>query len=238
MPDEPETMADRASSAARRFYGRRKGHRLSARRERLLETLLPRLAVDLASPAPGPLTALFDPPVRDVWLEIGFGAGEHLAWQAARNRDIGFIGCEPFVNGLAAMLAEIEEAKLANLRLHGDDGRDVLAWLPAASLGRVFVLFPDPWPKKRHRRRRLIAAETLDQIARVLRAGGELRLASDDPDYAAAMLGAASRHGGFEWTARRPADWRERRADWPATRYEEKARAQGRRPYFLVFRRL
>jgi tRNA (guanine-N7-)-methyltransferase len=231
-------MENGGEAGRRRFYGRRKGHRLSARRQHLIETLLPRVAIDLAKPAPETLTTLFDPPVRSVWLEVGFGAGEHLIWQAERNRDVGLIGCEPFINGIAKVLSEIDERELGTVRLHADDARDVLAWLPQSTIDRAFVLFPDPWPKKRHKRRRLISGETLDALARVLAPGAELRMASDIADYAAVMLGSVLKHPAFSWTATRPAHWRERPDDWPQTRYEEKARAQGRRPYFLTFRRL
>ena len=231
-------MENGGEAGPRRFYGRRKGHRLSARRQSLLETLLPRVEIDLTAPAPEPLCSLFEPPINSVWLEIGFGAGEHLVWQAERRRDIGFLGCEPFINGVAKVLADIDDRQLGNVRIYPDDARDVLAWLPEASIDRAFILFPDPWPKKRHRRRRLVGGETLDALARVLAPGAELRMASDIGEYAAVMLQAALRHRAFVWMARRPGHWRERPEDWPQTRYEEKALAQGRQPYFLTFRRL
>ncbi len=230
-------MSEPVEHGARRIYGRRRGHRLSARKQKLLETLLPAVSIDLERPAPTPLAELFGGVVSDVWLEIGFGAGEHLAWQADRHCNIGFLGCEPFVNGVAAMLAQIEERSLQNVRIYNDDARDVLAWLPRGAIGRIFILFPDPWPKKRHRRRRLVSLEVHDGLARVLRRGGELRMASDIGDYARAMLLAISAHSAFEWTANRPADWRDRPSDWPRTRYEAKARAAGRRLYLLAFRR-
>ena len=199
---------------------------------------MPRLALDLETPAPASLGQLFDAEVSDVWLEIGFGAGEHLAWQAEQNPQVGFLGCEPFINGVAAILAEIETRNLANVRLHMDDARDVLAWLPEASIGRAFILFPDPWPKKRHHRRRLVSADTLRQLARVMRSGSELRLATDSGDYASVMLKRLMDEAAFAWTARCAADWRERGPDWPATRYEQKAAARGARSYYLKFERL
>jgi len=231
-------MENGPQSGRRRFYGRRKGHRLSDRRQHLIETLLPRVAIDLKTLAPERLGALFEPPVRGVWLEIGFGGGEHIVWQAERHRDVGLIGCEPFINGVAKVLSDIEERELGNVRLHPDDARDVLAWLPDAAIERAFILFPDPWPKKRHRRRRLISSEMLDSLARVLVSGAELRMASDIAEYAAAMLQAMLQHPAFDWTAERPQHWRDRPDDWPQTRYEEKARLQARRPYFLTFCRL
>ncbi len=221
-----------------RLYGRRKGRPLSLRQERLLAELLPRLALDLAAPAPDPLTGLFARPVREVWLEIGFGAGEHLAWQAAANRHVGMIGCEAFLTGVAQMLGKIEDQGLDTIRLHAGDAREVLGWLPEASLARVFVLFPDPWPKARHHKRRLISPETLARLAQLMRPGAELRFATDIGDYARAGLEAVRATPAFVWTAEGPEDWRRRPPDWPATRYEEKAIAQGRRPVYLSFRRV
>jgi tRNA (guanine-N7-)-methyltransferase len=199
--------------------------------------LLPRLSV--AIPAGGRLDPrlLFAVVPSRIWLEIGFGGGEHLAHLAACHPDIGFLGCEVFANGIAKLLAEIEHRRLANIRIFADDARLLLAALPADAIDRVFILFPDPWPKERHKKRRLISSEILDRLALVARGGAELRLATDDPDYLSAMLDGATRHPEFAWLARRPADWRERPADWPPTRYEEKARAAGRAAYFLRFAR-
>ena len=180
---------------------------------------------------------LFDAPVEAVWLEIGFGAGEHLAAQAEAHPAVGFIGCEVFENGVAKLLAEIEQHQLSNIRLFLDDARLLLAALSEASLARVFILFPDPWPKLRHHKRRIVSRTTLDALARVMIDGAELRLATDDRGYLAWMLEHTTRHPDFQWLARRPADWRNRPSDWPATRYEQKAIAAGRRPTFLCFRR-
>ena len=221
-----------------RSFGRRKGKPLSPRQERLVADVLPRVAVDLLAPAPEPLSRLFATPVSDVWLEIGFGGAEHLLWQARSNPAVGLIGVEPYLNGIVKALDGIEADGLGNLRVFDGDARDVLGWLPAGSIGRLFVLFPDPWPKKRHRKRRLLNAATLGSIARVLRAGGELRLASDIADYVAEMLETTLRAGAFRWLAERPADWRARPDDWPATRYEAKARAAGRSCAYLRFERL
>ncbi|WP_213160798.1 tRNA (guanosine(46)-N7)-methyltransferase TrmB [Kaustia mangrovi] len=219
------------------LFGRRKGHRLRPRQLRLVEEMLPGLRVCLDGlRAHGP-AALFDRPVREVWLEIGFGGGEHLAWQAAHNRDIGMIGAEPFVNGVAKLLAAIEDEGLGNIRIHDDDARPLLEALPDNSLDRVFVLFPDPWPKARHRKRRFVSHETVGELHRILRPGGTLRFASDIADYVRWTLAHIRAHGGFEWTAEHPRDWRERPRDWPGTRYEAKARGAGRRCAYLSFRR-
>src|SRR5882724_1617106 len=165
------------SSHRRKHYGRRKGPKLRARQAGLLETLLPKLAL---TPAPGrDPRDYFDSKVSSVWLEIGFGAGEHLAWQAEANSDIGIIGAEPYVAGMAKLLAKIADTNLANIRLYTEDARDILAALPDASLSRIFLLFPDPWPKTRHHKRRFIQMEMLDALARVMQPGAELRFATD-----------------------------------------------------------
>ena len=232
----------------RAFYGRRRGRRLRPGLKALLEELLPRFAVVLPE-GDGTLdpAALFDSPPEGcpvaaprpegIWLEIGFGAGEHLAWQAERHPGAGFLGAECFVNGVAGLLREVRERGLANVRIHHGDGRDLLDALPQGSLDRVFILFPDPWPKARHHKRRLIRDDTLDRLAEVMKDGVELRLATDDMDYLSWMLERLIRHPAFEWLARGPRDWRERPADWPPTRYEIKALDQGRRPIYLRFRR-
>lgn len=227
-----------AGAPRQRFlYGRRRGRKLRAGQQTLLETLLPRLRVEL--PPNGPLDprALFGPGIDAVWLEIGFGAGEHLAAQAAAEPRTGMIGCEVFENGVVKLLAELQRLALGNVRLFIDDARLLLAVLPQASIARVFILFPDPWPKLRHHKRRIIAPATLDLLAQVMADGAELRLATDDRAYLGWMLERLTGHPAFEWLARRPADWRERGADWPATRYEQKALAAGRMPTFLRFRR-
>jgi tRNA (guanine-N7-)-methyltransferase len=172
-----------------------------------------------------------------LWLEIGFGAGEHLAAQAAANPAVGLIGCEPYVAGVASLLAQAEQAGLGNLRVVVDDARLLLRALPDACLERIFVLFPDPWPKARHHKRRIVNPQTAAEFARLLRVGGELRLATDDMSYARAMLLALAGQPALAWLAERPADWRERPDDAPATRYEQKARRQGRAGVHLRYRR-
>jgi tRNA (guanine-N7-)-methyltransferase len=220
-----------------RSYGRRKGKPLSARKERLIGALLPLLRLDLKNPPPARLTDLFDVPVKDIWLEIGFGSGEHLLWQAEQQKDVGFIGCEPFINGLASLLGAVEDRDIKTIRVHDGDAREVLAWLPDRSVGRIFLLFPDPWPKKRQLKRRLLSPGTIRELARVLRPGGEFRFASDSGDYAAEALLLMRQGGDLAWTAERAGDWRERGADWPETRYERKALSEGRKPVYLTFLR-
>jgi tRNA (guanine-N7-)-methyltransferase len=224
-------------SPRRRIWGRRHGHRLRPGRQQLLETRLPELAIAL--PPEGRLDprTLFASPVRAIWLEIGFGGGEHLAEQALLHPDIGLLGVEPFVSGVARLLALVAQKGLANVRILVDDARLLLGALERASIGRVFILFPDPWPKPRHHKRRIVNPATVAELARVMAPGGELRLATDDADYARAMLETVLRHGGFAWLAERSADWLARPDDWPPTRYEAKALTAGRRCTYLRFRR-
>ena len=218
------------------FYGRRKGRALRPGRKRLLNDLLPRLRIDLTGGVADP-AALFDPPVRDVWLEVGFGGGEHLAAQARACPGVGMIGCEPFANGVARLLSEIDRDDMGNIRIHPDDARDLIEALPEASIGRVFVLFADPWPKKRHHRRRFVGPDNLVELARIMKDGAELRLASDQMSLVRWMLFHLTGHSAFEWTARRADDWRGRPDDWPPTRYEAKAMARGDNRVYLTFRR-
>jgi tRNA (guanine-N7-)-methyltransferase len=220
----------------RAFFGRRKGHRLKPQQAVLLDTLLPRLALDLAARSPA-LTSLFEGAVSEVRLEIGFGGGEHLIAEAERNPQIGFIGVEPFVNGMAKALSAIAAKSLRNIRLHFGDAIHVLDWLPPGSIARLDLLYADPWPKRRHWKRRFVQDATVAAIARVLKPGGTFRFATDWPDYAAWTLQHLLRASDFEWTAERANDWR---LPWPAftsTRYEEKAKREGRTPCYLVFRR-
>lgn len=224
----------------KRLYGRRIGRPLKPSQRALLAECLPALRIELPeedAPALEP-AGFFEPGKRACWLEIGFGAGEHLAWQAERNPDVGFIGAEFFLNGIAQLLKRRREIGLENIRLHEGDARALLPRLAPGSIERAFVLFPDPWPKARHRERRLIDAATLEALVRLIRPDGELRLASDDPDYLVQMLRHARAHPKLRWTAGRAADWRERPGDWPETRYEAKAREAGRRPAFLRFERI
>jgi tRNA (guanine-N7-)-methyltransferase len=208
----------------------------------LLRTALPALKLDLTQPPPHPLTALFGG-ARDVWLEIGFGSGEHLAWQAENSAGVGIIGCEPFVPGVAGLLKRLggdgvtplpEDGPAALVRIHDDDARFALDWLPDASIGRVFVLFPDPWPKKRHRKRRLLNLDVLAELARVMRKGAALRFATDITDYGEMVEQHMATQADF---AARPGLLAERPADWPQTRYEQKALAAGRTCRLYSFER-
>ncbi len=220
----------------RTLYGRRRGKKLRAGQEALLDTLLPKLLVEVpAEPQKLDLAALFGA-ASEIWLEVGFGAGEHLVWQAAEHPEVGLIGCEPFINGVAKCLAHIERSGVRNVRLFTDDARLLMAALPERSLSRVFILFPDPWPKTRHHKRRFVQRATLDVLAPLMKPGAELRLATDDPSYLPWMVEHACTHPAFEWLAERPADWRTRPADWPPTRYEQKMLA-GHKPAFLRLRR-
>ena len=225
----------------RRVYGRRLGYRLRPGRQALLERALPGLRIALPDDEQArlELNGLFPAPVRDLWLEIGFGAGEHLAHQVRTNPDVGFIGCEPFVQGVAGLLHHLEaDGTGGRVRIFPDDARLLLDRLPDASIGRLFVLFPDPWPKKRHHKRRLIDAGTLAGFARILKDGAEFRWASDDMDYVEWTLERVAASGAFSGPEQRSGDWPSQPADWPETRYEQKARATGRAPVFLRYVRI
>jgi tRNA (guanine-N7-)-methyltransferase len=218
------------------FFGRRKGHPLRAHQAGLFETLLPRLAVDLTTPARD-LAALFPHPTDDIHLEIGFGGAEHLIAQARDNPRVGFIGCEPFVNGMAKALGAIDAQQIENIRLHHADAVDLLDWLPDHSLGRLDLLYPDPWPKRRHWKRRFVNAANIARLARVLRRGGEFRFATDWANYAEWTLLRLTSAREFSWTAARADDWRKPWPGFTQTRYEAKAIREGRVPCYLVFRR-
>jgi len=218
-----------------RLYGRRIGKPLRAHQQALIDVRLGSLSI----PPEGPLdpAALF-PPAAGFAFEVGFGGGEHLIAQARMHGDWGFIGCEPFVNGAAKLVAQIEEHKLDSIRLHVGDAREVMPRLPDRCLDAFYLLFPDPWPKARHHKRRFVNAKNLDEMARVLRPGAELRIATDIMDYARWTLEHVTRHDAFCWTAEQATDWRNRPANWPATRYEQKALRQGRTCVYLRFIRL
>ncbi len=220
------------------FFGRRKGHRLRPRQADLIASLLPRLALDLDRPAPADLRTLFAAPVGDVRMEIGFGGGEYLIAEAARHPRTGFIGIEPFINGMAKALAAIAERDLKNIRLHYGDAADVMAWLADASLARVDLIYPDPWPKRRHWKRRFVQQSRLAELARILQPNGEFRFVTDIPGYAAWTLSRMMRAPQFAWTAQRAADWRQPWTGFDGTRYEAKAKREGRRPCYLAFRRV
>jgi tRNA (guanine-N7-)-methyltransferase len=223
---------------ARAFFGRRKGHKLRKRQAELFDTLLPQLALDLSAPAPAELRSLFPGPVSETVLEIGFGGGEHMIAQAEARPQTGFIGVEPFANGMAKALSAIESVRLRNIRLHFDDAASLTAWLPDASLTRIELIHPDPWPKRRHWKRRLVQDATIVQFARILRRGGDLRFVTDVADYAAWALRHFLASADFEWTAQRADDWRKGWPGFSGTRYHAKAAREERRPCFLIFRRL
>jgi tRNA (guanine-N7-)-methyltransferase len=225
-------------AARRLLYGRHKGHKLRPRQAGLIETLLPQLRPPLDRACPDDLKSLFLLPVDAVHLEIGFGGGEHLAFRATENPTVGFIGCEPFVNGVAKLLVEIEERNLRNVRVHDDDARQVIDWLTDASLDCVWLLYPDPWPKRRHRKRRFLSNGNLDALARVMKSGAELRFATDIDDYADRSLRLLAKRDDFRWTATSAADWRTPWQPWPSTRYEAKAIRAGRTPCYLTFERV
>ena len=221
-----------------KLFGRRKGKPLSPRRAGLLATELPKLAVDTELTPPADLAARFPGSPKHQRLEIGFGGGEHLIARAAAEPDAGFIGVEPFVAGMAKAVAAIVDGGIGNIRLYGGEASVLLDWLPPASLDSVDILYPDPWPKKRHWKRRFISVENLDRLARVLKPGGVLRFASDIPRYVAWTLALVARREDFAWTAERAADWTNPFPGWPGTRYEAKALAAGRKPTYLAFRRI
>ncbi len=218
------------------IYGRRQDKPLTTRQAQLMATVLPCVAAP--DPEAGPIdpSAVF-PQADELWLEVGFGGGEHLAWQAARHPNIGFIGAEPFINGVAKLTAAIDAEGLDNVRIHFGDARPLIEALPDGCLQRLFVLHPDPWPKKRHHKRRMVSPWFFGEAARLLAPGGQLRVASDIADYIRWTLMHAQAAPAFEWAATHPADWRERPADWPQTRYEAKAIREGRRPTYLIFHR-
>jgi len=221
----------------RAFFGRRKGHPLRPHQAALFETLLPKLALDLSRPAPADLCELFPVPVDEVKLEIGFGGAEHLIAQALANPDIGFIGSEPFVNGMAKALAAIEEHNIHNIRLSAADATQLIDWLPHAAIAAIDLLYPDPWPKRRHWKRRFVQDESLGRLARLLRADGQFRFATDIAGYASWALARVLRSPDFEWTAECAEDWRKPWADFAGTRYEAKAKREGRVPAYFTFRR-
>jgi tRNA (guanine-N7-)-methyltransferase len=225
-PGDPTTL--------NRLYGRSSGHRLRPAQQALLDTLLPAIAV----PADGEVTTrrLFGDD-RPLHLEIGFGSGEHLAARADLLPDHGFIGCEPFVNGVATALGHVREQNLANVRIHRGDALDVLRRLPDGALSFVYLLHPDPWPKARHAKRRMVNDGPLDLIAAKLKSGGEFRLGTDDATYCRWSMMVMNRRRDFGWLAERPADFLERPGRWPETRYEAKARRESREVWYFRYRR-
>jgi len=232
-------MVDSGHPERRReaFFGRLKGPKLRPRQAALLEDCLPTLAIDTSRPTPADLTELFPLPVEAMRLEIGFGGGEHLLHRSGEEPETGFIGVEPFVNGMAKLLSALDDRPRPNLRLFQDDATILLDWLPDASLASVDLLYPDPWPKKRHFKRRFVNRRNLDRLARVLKPGGLFHFASDIDTYVNWTLRHAAEHPEFNWTAERAEDWHTPFSGWPGTRYEAKAIREGRTPAYLTFRR-
>ncbi|WP_339769656.1 tRNA (guanine(46)-N(7))-methyltransferase TrmB [uncultured Pseudosulfitobacter sp.] len=224
----------------RNFYGRRKGKHLKASQEGYLDQDLAALSPGLVDwdvnpdRTPLDLQGLFGG--KPIWLEIGFGGGEHMVHQAAQNPAVGIIGCEPYINGVAMLLGKIRKAKVDNLAVYPGDVRDMFDVLPEASIDRAFLLYPDPWPKSRHHRRRFVTPEHLAPLVRVLKPGAIFRVATDIPDYVRQTLEQVPGHG-FEWLAEGPDDWRVAWDDWISTRYEKKALREGRVPHYLTFRK-
>ncbi|MBW9074483.1 tRNA (guanosine(46)-N7)-methyltransferase TrmB [Agrobacterium deltaense] len=226
---------ERRSRATEAFFGRRKGKPLRNQQVDTIENLLPLLKIDLESVPPQNLAALFPADVRLIRLEIGFGGGEHLAHRAVENPETGFIGVEPFVNSMAKLLAAVRERELMNIRLYDDDATQLLDWLPEGSIDHIDLLYPDPWPKKKHWKRRFVSDVNLARFHRVLKPGGKFCFASDIDTYVNWTLQHCARHGGFEWTAKSADDWRTPYANWPGTRYENKAKREGRSSAYLTF---
>lgn len=222
MPAGPEGGAGKGPPF--RFYGRRHGKKASPRQIGLIENVLPRITPDPS-----------DLPGRPLWLEIGSGGGEHVVAQARANPDITIIACEPFLEGVAKTLTAVEEQAIGNLLLHGDDARPFLEALPEDCIDRCFILFPDPWPKTRHNKRRFIGPENLDRLARIMKPGARLRVGTDHMDYARWILAHVLAHPAFLWTAQKADDWRRAPADHVETRYERKARDKGDTPLFFEF---
>lgn len=220
--------------SAFRFYGRRQGRPLSEKRAEVMDTILEKYRfpkIDFS------LSNLFPPAIKEIWLEIGFGNGAHLAAQALQNPSIGFIGAEVFLNGISALSHIMDQENIQNIRIFPDDARDLLTLLPESSITKSFILFPDPWPKARHHKRRFIQKETLDRLSFILKDRGTLCLASDDPGLSNWMLEKTWSHDAFQWAAKSRKDWEEVPTGWISTRYEQKARQEGRTPKYLLFER-
>ncbi len=223
--------------ATEAFFGRRKGKPLRERQAEALESLLPELRLDLQKQAPADIKQIFPIAVDKVRLEIGFGGGEHLLHRAQEEPTTGFIGVEPFVNSMAKLLSRVDELRLRNIRVYNDDATEVLDWLPSESIDQIDLLYPDPWPKRKHWKRRFVSQVNLKRFHRVLKPGGLFCFASDIDTYVNWTLIHCRDHGGFEWQAHQSSDWLTPFPGWPGTRYENKARREGRSSAFLTFRK-
>jgi len=234
-------MAEKNDKAPwRNFYGRRKGKGLRDSQQGYLDQDLAELSLKDVdwdeNPNRDPLNLETVFGKREIWLEIGFGGGEHMVHQAEQNRQVGIIGAEPYINGVAMLLGKIRKAQAENIRIHPGDARDLFDVLPAQSVSRAFLLYPDPWPKARHHRRRFVTPEHLEPLAQTLKPGALFRVATDIPDYVRQAMEEIPR-AGFEWLGQRPGDWRDPWGDWISTRYEQKALREDRVPHYLTFRR-
>ncbi|MGH6841149.1 MAG: tRNA (guanine(46)-N(7))-methyltransferase TrmB [Methylocella sp.] len=236
QPDPGATTPPVARPNLQGLLGRRRGKKLGAHHAALLTTVLPRLSFDVSRPIADP-ASLFPEKPSAIWLEIGFGGAEHLAAKALAHPDIGFIGCEAYLNGIAKALAFVEAGRLRNVRIYNGDARAVIEALPAEALGGAYLLYPDPWPKRRHRGRRFLSSDTLTRLARVLRPGAELCFATDIDANSAWTLARVLRSPDFVWAPASSNDWRTPWDGWTGTRYEEKALRGGRRPVYLTFLR-
>lgn len=235
--DRSQSKRQQQERIGLRSYGRRRGRKRSQRQEDIFQTGLAKWGLNPDGDQQIGARSFANNP-RALWLEIGFGGGEHLIWQARQNPDVGFIAAEPFEDGVVKLLTAIQEHGLDNIRVYAGDVRVLLQHVEGRSIARTFILFPDPWPKARHAKRRLISPDLLSELSRLMVENGELRIATDSASYASEILQTVTCHKHFEWIVARPRDWRERPDDWPATRYEAKARRQHRDPYFFSFRHL
>jgi tRNA (guanine-N7-)-methyltransferase len=238
-PDHRDDVApdDGVARKPGAFFGRRKGHKLRLHQADLIANLLPHLSIDIGVPGPSDLATLFDPKAESVHLEIGFGGGEHLVAEAQAHPQAGFIGCEPYVNGMAKILTQIEAHNIGNIKLFAGDAAELLAWAPAQSLDRIDLIHPDPWPKRRHWKRRFVQDATVIGMARVLKPQGEFRFVCDIDDYVGWTLAHLARSPDFIWTAEQASDWRLPWPDYTMTRYGRKAMREGRRAAYLQYRR-
>ncbi len=228
-------MRDLEAIKGSRIYGRRQGPALSATRQARLDKWLPKLAIATPGPTAVHPGDYFPSAMRDYWLEIGFGKGEHLAAQARVNPDIGMIGCEPFLNGVSGLVDLVDSEELKNIRIFTDDARLLMDSLPEQSLGRAFILFPDPWPKARHHKRRMVCPGNIAVLSRILKDGAELRIATDHMEYCRWIMAHMLENPDFVWISDQPGDWQNRPGDWPRSRYEIKSLAQGRKSSYLRF---
>ncbi|MCF8473405.1 MAG: tRNA (guanosine(46)-N7)-methyltransferase TrmB [Emcibacter sp.] len=223
-----------------RVYGRRQGPALPIIRQDRLDKWLPQIGITLPPPDDSHLIApesYFSPPLKDYWLEIGFGKGEHLAEQAKSNPNVGLFGCEPFINGVSRLVDFVDEQNLTNIRIYTDDARLLMDSFPDQSISKAFILFPDPWPKARHHKRRIVSEGNIIALSRILKDGAELRIATDHMEYCRWIMAHMLDNSDFIWQCEHPDDWRKKPDDWPTSRYEMKSLEQGRISSYMRFTR-